>query len=81
MGPVPTSQFRLPLPGTNPNIRKVNAKEKRKRATHKKFRPATPKPTTADLLLPEAPPEPKNDVPDIQPLPSVQFARALHGLT
>ena len=64
MGPVPTSQFRPPLPDTNPNIRKDNAAEKRKRATPKKFRPATPKPTTAHLPLPKAPPKPKNDVPD-----------------
>ena len=54
--PVPVSQFRPPLPNTNPNIRKDNATEKRKRATPKKFRTATPKPTTAHLPLPEAPP-------------------------
>ena len=44
MGPIPTpsSQFRPPLPDTNPNIRKDNVTEKRKRATPKKFRPATP---------------------------------------
>ena len=65
--PVPVSQFRPPLPDTNPNIRKNNAVEKRKRATPKKFRPATPKPTTAHLALPEAPPKPKNDAP----LPSI----------
>ena len=64
MGLVPASQFRHPLPDTNPNIRKNNAAEKRKRATPKKFRPATPKPTTVYLPLPEAPPKPKNDVPD-----------------
>ena len=69
MGPIPTpsSQFRPPLPDTNPNIRKDNVTEKRKRATPKKFRPATPKPTTACPTLPEAPPKPKNDAP----LPSV----------
>ena len=69
MGPIPTpsSQFRPPLPDTNPNIRKDNVTEKRKRATPKKFRPATPKPTTAHPPLPEAPPKPKNDAP----LPSV----------
>ena len=59
--PVPVSQFRPPLPDTNPNIRKNNATEKRKRATPKKFRTTTPKPTTAHLPLPEAPPKPKND--------------------
>ena len=52
--PVPISQYRLPLPDTNPNIRKNNATEKRKRATPKKFRPETPKPTAAHLPLPEA---------------------------
>ena len=70
MGPIPTpgSQFRPPLPDTNPNIRKDNATEKRKRAMPKrKFRPATPRPTTAYWPLPEAPQKPKSDVP----LPSV----------
>ena len=42
MGPVPVSQFRPLLPDTNPNIRKDNATEKRKRAAPKRFRPATP---------------------------------------
>ena len=39
MGPVvvPVSQFRPLLPDTNPNIRKNNVAEKRKRATPKKF--------------------------------------------
>ena len=69
--PAPVIQFRPPLPHTNPNIRKDNAMEKRKRATPKRFRPAIPKPTTALLPLPEAPPKPKNDVSDSQPLPSV----------
>ena len=50
MGPipaaVPSNQFRPPLPETNPNVRRNDVKEKRKRATpKKKFRPATPKPT------------------------------------
>ena len=69
MGPIPApvSQFRPPLPDTNPNITKNNATEKRKRATPKKFRPATPKPTTMHPPLPEAPPKPKNDAP----LPSI----------
>ena len=80
MGPVPTSQFRPPLPDTNPNIRKDNAMEKRKRAAPKRFRPATPKPTTMHPPLPEAPPKPKNDVPDSPPLPSVPVCGALHGL-
>ena len=50
MGPIipaPVSQVRPPLPETNPNIRKGDSTEKRKRATpKKKFRPATPKATT-----------------------------------
>ena len=70
MGPIPTpgSQFRPPLPDTNPNITKDAVTEKRKRATpKKKFRLATPKPTVACPPLPEAPPKPKGEVP----LPSV----------
>ena len=67
--PTPSSQFRSPLPDTNPNIRKDNVTERRKRATpkKKKFRPVTPKPTTVDPPLPEAPPKPKGNAP----LPSV----------
>ena len=42
--PAPANQFRPPLPETNPNVRKGDMTEKRKRATpKKKFRPATPK--------------------------------------
>ena len=72
MGPIPDpapgNQFRPPLPDTNPNVRKDDVTEKRKRATpKKKFRPATPKPTTVCSSLPEAPPKPKNSAP----LPSV----------
>ena len=67
----PVSQFRPPLPNSNPNIRKDNGMRKRKRVTPKRFRPATPKPTTVHPPLPEAPPRPKDDVPDSQPLPSV----------
>ena len=74
--PTPSSQFRLPLSDTNPNIRKDKVTENRKRATPNKFRPVTPKPTAVHPTLPEAPPKPKNDVP----LPSVQHERALHGL-
>ena len=61
--PAPISQFRPPVPDTNPNIRKNNAAEKRKRATPKKFRPATPKPTAVHPPLSEALPKPKNDAP------------------
>ena len=71
MGPTqaPARQFRPPLPNTNPNIRKDNATEKRKQTVPKRFRPAVPKPTTMCPPLPEAPPQPKNDVPDGQPVP------------
>ena len=64
MVPVPASQFRPPIPDNNPNIRKENAVEKRKRATPKRFRPVAPKPTTIHLPLSETPPKGKNDVPD-----------------
>ena len=72
MGPIPVpapgNQFRPPLPDTSPNVRKNNVTEKRKRPTpKKKFRPATPKPTTVHPLLPDAPPKPRNSMP----LPSV----------
>ena len=66
MGPIPTpdSQFRPPLPDTNPNIKKDNVTEKRKRATpKKKFRPATFKPAAVHLPLPEAPPKLTPSVP------------------
>ena len=70
MGPIPPpgSQFRPPLPDTNPSIRKDTVTKKRKSTTlKKKFRPATPKPITTFPSLPEAPPKPKSDIP----LPSV----------
>ena len=72
MGPIPVpapcNQFRPPLPETNPNVRKNDVTEKRKRATPKmKFRPATPKPIAVHPPLPEAPPKAKNSMP----LPSV----------
>ena len=45
--PAPVSQFRPPLPETNPNIRKGDTTEMRKRATpKKKFRSATSRDTT-----------------------------------
>ena len=54
--PVPSNQFRPPPPDINPNVRKDNVTEKRKRATHKKkFIPATPKPTAVCPPLLEAP--------------------------
>ena len=57
--PTPGSQFRPPLPDTNPNVRTDTVTEKRKRAKpKKKLRPATPKPALACPPLPEAPPKP-----------------------
>ena len=64
--PVPGDQFRPPFPETNPNVRKNDVTEKRKRATpKKKFRPATPKITAAWPPLSEAPPKPKNGIPSV----------------
>ena len=64
--PVPSNQFRPPLPETNPDVRKNDATEKRKRATpKKKFSPATPKITATCPPLPEAPPRPKNSTPSV----------------
>ena len=64
MGPIipaPVSQFRPPLPETNPNIRKSDTTEKRKRATPKiKFRPTTPRATAMYPPLPQAPPKPSS---------------------
>ena len=64
MGPIipaPVSQFRPPLPETNPNIRKSDTTEKRKRATPKKqFRPATPRATVTCPPLLQAPPKSSN---------------------
>ena len=80
MGPIPVpapgNQFRPPLPETNPNVRRNDVTEKRKRAIpKKKFRPATPKLTTACPPLPEAPPKPKNSAP----LPSIPVREDTHG--
>ena len=64
MGPIipaPVSQFRPPLPETNPNIRKGDSTEKRKRATPKKrFRSATPRATMMCPPLLQAAPKPTN---------------------
>ena len=76
MGLISGSQFRPPLPDTNPSIRKDNATEKRKRAMPKRFRPETPKSTTAHLPIPGAPPKPKTDAPDSQSLPSVPVCKS-----
>ena len=64
--PVPGNQFRPPLPETNPNVRKNDTTEKRKRATpKKKFRPATPKITATCPPLLEGPPKPRNNAPSV----------------
>ena len=64
MGPIIlalVSQFRPPLPETNPNIRKGDSIEKRKRATpKKKFSPATPRTTMMHPPFPQATPKPTN---------------------
>ena len=70
MGPIPipvlANQFRPPLPETNPNVRKNDMTEKRKRVTpKKKFRPTTPKITAMHPPLPEAPPKPKSSTSSI----------------
>ena len=69
MGPIipaPVNQFRPPLPETNPNVRKNNMTEMRKRATpKKKCRPATPKITTMCPPLLEAPPKPKSSASSV----------------
>ena len=70
MGPIPASQFRPPLPDTNPNVR--NDMEKRKRALLKRFRPSTtPKPTAtclpATVSKIPANVQPKTDVPENRP--------------
>ena len=69
MGPipvlVPANQFRPLLPETNPNVKKNDTTEKRKRATPKKFRPATPKITVMHPPLPEALLKPRNNAPSV----------------
>ena len=61
---MPNSQFRPPLPETNPNICKTDKVEKRKTITPKrKFRPVTPKVTTTNSPPPQAPLKPSNEVP------------------
>ena len=72
MGLIPASQFRPPLPDTNPNIRKDNTPEKRKRAVPKRFRPSTAPKSTAmqpPATVSQAPAKPKTDVPDSRPPP------------
>ena len=65
MGPIIlalASQFRLPLPETNPNVRKCDASEKRKRVTPKKrLRPTNPRATVTCPPLLQVPPKSTND--------------------
>ena len=65
MGPIIPAlacHCRLPLPEMNPNVRKSDATEKRKRVTPKRrFRPATPKATAMHSPLPQAPPKPTSN--------------------
>ena len=65
MGPIIpalVNQYRPPLPETNPNVRKSDSTEKRKRVTPKRrFRPATPKATAMCSPLPQAPPKPTSN--------------------
>ena len=60
MGPIIptlTNQYRLPLPETNPNVRKGNATEKRTVTLKRKFRPVVPKATATCSPLPKTPPK------------------------
>ena len=93
MGPIPqppSSQYRPPQPDTNPNVRKDNAMEKRKRAAPtKRFRPSTaPRPSgtatcpAATVSKVPANVKPQTDASENRPHPwkILQFAKALHGL-
>ena len=58
------SQFRPPLPETNPNVCRSNIVERRKTIMPKrKFRPATPKVTTTHPPISQAMPKPNYEVP------------------
>ena len=60
--PAPVSQFRPSPPETNPNLRKRDTTEKRKRATpKKKFRPATPRVAMMCPPLLQASPKPNSN--------------------
>ena len=62
--PRPTSQFRSPLPETNPNIHRTDKVEKRKTVSPKgKFRPVIPRATVKCPPLPQVPPKSSNEVP------------------
>ena len=82
MGPIipaPASQFRLPLLETNPNVRKSDASEKRKRVTPKRrFRPATPTATATCPPLPQVSPKSTNEAATT--LAPAMVRKTLHGL-
>ena len=62
--PAPNSQFRPPLPETNPNIHRTDKVEKRKTVSPKrKFRPVIPRVTATCPPLPQVLPKPSNEVP------------------
>ena len=62
--PMPNSQFRPPLPKTNPNIHRTDKMEKRKTVTPKrKFRPVIPNVTTTNPPIPQSPPKPSYKIP------------------
>ena len=61
---IQNSQFRPPLPQTNPNIHRSDNVERRKTITPKrKFRPITPKVTMTNPPLLQAPSRPTNENP------------------
>ena len=65
MGPIilaPVNQFRPPLPETNPNLKKSDTTDKRKRTTpKKKFKPASLRVATMCPPLLQAPPKPNSN--------------------
>ena len=62
--PAPNSQFRPPLPETNPNIHRTDKVEKRKTVSPKrKFRPVISRVTATCQPLPQVPPKHGNEVP------------------
>ena len=78
MGPVPTSQFKPPLPDTNPNIRKDNTAEEREQHPRSSGQqlPSLPQhvhPYQRPHLNPTM-------MYQINPYLQFQFVRALHGL-
>ena len=61
---MPNSQFRPPLPETNPNVRRSDNVERRKTIMPKrKFRPATTKVATTNPPKSQATPKPNYEVP------------------